>query len=43
VEQYFSGIKGRKWTANVLNRMLRIIFGMKRDKMIRGWRNLHNE
>jgi hypothetical protein len=25
------------------NRMLRTIFGLKRDEVIRGWRKLHNE
>jgi hypothetical protein len=25
------------------NRMLRRIFGLKRDEMIGGWRKLHNE
>jgi hypothetical protein len=25
------------------NRMLRSIFGLKRDEMIKGWRKLHNE
>jgi hypothetical protein len=25
------------------NRVLRRIFGPKRDEVLRGWRNLHNE
>jgi hypothetical protein len=25
------------------NRVLRRIFGLKRDEVTRGWRNLHNE
>jgi hypothetical protein len=25
------------------NRVLRIIFGLKRDEVIKGWRKLHNE
>jgi hypothetical protein len=34
-----SDIKGRTWTEN---RMLRGIFGRKKDEII-GWRKLHNE
>jgi hypothetical protein len=38
-----SDIRGGKWTEGVEKRVLRKIFGPKRDEVTRGRRKLHNE
>jgi hypothetical protein len=38
-----SNINGEAYTEGIGNRMLRKIFGTKRDKIIGGWKKLHNE
>jgi hypothetical protein len=38
-----SYIKGGTWTGVFENRVLRRIFGPKRDEVTGGWRKLHNE
>jgi hypothetical protein len=38
-----SVIKGGTHTGSVEIRVLRRIFGPKRDEVMRGWRKLHNE
>jgi hypothetical protein len=38
-----SDIKGRTQTEGVENKVLRRIFGPKRDEVTGGWRKLHNE
>jgi hypothetical protein len=38
-----SDIKGGTWTRVFENRVLRRIFGPKRDEVTGGWKQLHNE
>jgi hypothetical protein len=38
-----SDFKGRHRVSVFENRLLRRIFELKRDEIIRGWRKLHNE
>jgi hypothetical protein len=38
-----SDIKGITWTEMFENRILRRISGPKRDQIIGGWREMHNE
>jgi hypothetical protein len=41
--KYVSDIKGGTQTDVFKNRVLRKIFGPKRDEVMGGWRKLHNE